>query len=36
VREVSIVVHSSFIKESLVQRLRESIRASVPEEMRAG
>ncbi|GAB4407823.1 MAG: LysR substrate-binding domain-containing protein [Bacteroidia bacterium] len=35
VREVSIVVHSSFIRESLVQRLRASIQAAVPPRMLA-
>lgn len=33
-REVSIAVHTSFIKESLIQRLRDSIQAVVPAHMR--
>jgi LysR family hydrogen peroxide-inducible transcriptional activator len=34
VREVSIVAHTSFIKEALIHRLRETIVAAVPEAMR--
>ncbi|RMG68467.1 MAG: LysR family transcriptional regulator, partial [Bacteroidetes bacterium] len=33
VREVSIVVHSSFIKESIINRLKETIQAVVPAHL---
>ncbi len=33
VREVSIVVHNSFIKESIINRIQEAIRAVVPERL---
>ena len=33
VREVSIVVHNSFIKEAIIHRLRDSIQGSVPARL---
>jgi LysR family hydrogen peroxide-inducible transcriptional activator len=33
VREVSIVVHSSYIKESVINRLKETIQMSIPERL---